>query len=142
MGINALKANLGTTRDQAEEFYNNYFATFPTIKNYFDEVITSAYKLGYTETYFGRRRYFPIFNQNYLILDHKLKEGDKRPLQGTAADIVKLAMIKIDQNLKQTNLINHCHLLLQVHDELIYEVEKQYIAEVEDIVKTYNGGSS
>ncbi len=58
------------------------------------------------------------------------------PLQGTAADIVKLAMIKIDQNLKQTNLINHCHLLLQVHDELIYEVEKQYIAEVEDIVKT------
>ncbi len=136
MGVNALKANLGTTRDEAQKFYDNYFATFPTIKKYFDDVVAEAKKTGYTETLFGRRRYIEAL-KSYLP---QIRAGAERmamnaPLQGTAADIIKMAMIKADQDLNKTGLNSDISLLLQVHDELIYEVKDGAEEKAEKIIK-------
>lgn len=136
MGINALKVNLGTTRDEAEKFQDNYFATFPTIKQYFDLVIEGARRRGYTETLFGRRRYLPALRSPLP----QIKAGAERmamnaPLQGTASDIIKLAMIKVDKGLRDSGLAKKVKLLLQVHDELIYEVEAGVVAEVAKLIK-------
>jgi len=136
MGINALKVNLGTTRDEAEKFQDNYFATFPTIKQYFDLVIEGARRRGYTETLFGRRRYLPALRSPLP----QIKAGAERmamnaPLQGTASDIIKLAMIKVDKGLRDSGLAKKTKLLLQVHDELIYEVEAGVVAEVAKLIK-------
>lgn len=137
MGVNALRANLGTTREEAQLFQDNYFASFPTIKKYFDLVISGARKRGYTETLFGRRRYLPALNSPLP----QIRAGAERmamnaPLQGTAADIIKLAMIKIDQILQDKGLGKTAHLLLQVHDELIYEVVEDEVEKVNLIIKT------
>lgn len=125
MGVNTLRANLGTSREEAQKFQDNYFATFPTIKEYFEQVIVGARKRGYTETLFGRRRYLPALRSPLP----QIRAGAERmamnaPLQGTAADIIKLAMIKVDKELKAQNLDSDINLLLQVHDELIYEVRE------------------
>ncbi|MEK7584901.1 MAG: DNA polymerase [Patescibacteria group bacterium] len=138
MGVNALRANLGTTREAATEFYTRYFATFPTIRNYFDQVKATARTRGYTETEFGRRRYLPTLRSPLPFLR---AEGERMamnaPIQGTAADIIKLAMIKTDAALRQAGLINDAHLLLTVHDELLYEVKEELIPKIKPIlVKT------
>ena len=136
MGVNALKTNLGGTREEAQIFYDNYFATFPTIKAYFDNVISDAYLKGYTETLFGRRRYFQGLKSRLPFVRATAERGAMNaPLQGTAADIVKIAMIKAEDSLKKANLYNHCHLLLQIHDELIYEVENEYLDRAVEIIK-------
>lgn len=136
MGVNALKTNLGGTREEAQIFYDNYFATFPTIKAYFDNVISDAYLKGYTETLFGRRRYFQGLKSRLPFVRATAERGAMNaPLQGTAADIVKIAMIKAEDSLKKANLYNHCHLLLQIHDELIYEVETEYLDRAVEIIK-------
>ncbi len=136
MGVNALKTNLGGTREEAQIFYDNYFATFPTIKAYFDNVISDAYLKGYTETLFGRRRYFQGLKSRLPFVRATAERGAMNaPIQGTEADIVKIAMIKAEEALKKANLYNHCHFLLQIHDELIYEVEAQYVDRAVEIVK-------
>ncbi len=136
MGVNALKINLGSTREEAQTFYNNYFATFPQIKKYFETVISEATRKGYTETYFGRRRYYPELKSK---LPFMRAAGERMamnaPLQGTAADLVKLAMIKADAALREKNLIDRAHLVVQIHDELIYEVEEAMVKRVEGIIK-------
>ncbi len=136
MGVNALKINLGSTREEAQKFYDNYFITFPGIRKYFDQVISEATRQGYTETYFGRRRYFPELKSHLPFLR---AAGERMamnaPLQGTAADLVKLAMIKADTALREKNLLDRAHFLLQVHDELIYEVEEAMVKRVEPIIK-------
>lgn len=136
MGVNALKVNLNSTREEAQKFYDDYFITFPTIKNYFDQVKSEAARRGYTETYFGRRRYFPELKSKLPFLR---AAGERMamnaPLQGTAADLVKLAMIKANQKLKEEGLSNEAHFLLQVHDELIYEVVESAVGKVEPIIK-------
>ena len=136
MGVNALKINLGSTREEAQTFYDNYFATFPQIEKYFDKVIAEATRKGYTETYFGRRRYFPELKSK---LPFMRAAGERMamnaPLQGTAADIVKLATIKVDQALREAKLHDRAHFVLQIHDELIYEVEEPMVKRVEIIIK-------
>lgn len=136
MGINALKVNLGTTREEAQKFQDNYFATFPTIKQYFDLVIEGARKRGYTETLFGRRRYLPSLRSPLP----QIRAGAERmamnaPLQGTAADIIKLAMISVDKKLALVGLQGQVNLLLQVHDELIYEVESGVVEKTARLIK-------
>jgi len=136
MGVNALKTNLGTTREEAQKFYDNYFATFPTIRKYFDGVVAEAEKTGYTETLFGRRRYLEAL-KSYLP---QIKAGAERmamnaPLQGTAADILKMAMIKADKDLRKAKLDDKVFLLLQIHDELIFEVKKGSETEAGKIIK-------
>ncbi len=137
MGVNALKVNLGSTREEAQKFYDNYFATFPQIQKYFDTVISEATRKGYTETYFGRRRYYPELKSKLPFMRAAAERmAMNAPIQGTAtADIIKIAMIRVDQSLRAANLIDRAHFILQIHDELIYEVEEAMVKRVEPIIK-------
>lgn len=129
MGVTSLQANLGSTRQEAQEFYDSYFAAFPTISTYFERVIKEAAQKGYTETLFGRRRYFQgIHSSIPYIRAAAERMAMNAPIQGTATgDIIKIAIIRADHKLKAEKLIEHAHLLLQVHDELIYEIEEESI---------------
>ncbi len=136
MGINALRANLGGTREEAEQFYDNYFRTFPRIRHYFDEVKSDAYRQGFTATYFGRRRHLAGLKSKLPFVRAEAERmAMNAPIQGTAADIIKLAMIRADRALRQAGLLERAHLLLQVHDELIYEVEEGVVDQVEPIIR-------
>lgn len=137
MGVNALRTNLGSTREEAQKFYDNYFATFPKIRAYFENVIADATRLGYTETFFGRRRYFPGLKSKIPFMRAMGERmAMNAPLQGTAADIVKIAMVEINEQLKKKGLADKIHFILQVHDELIYEVEDSVVKEAELLIKT------
>ena len=137
MGINALKDNLGGTRKEAQEFYNNYFEAFPKIKEYFEGVKKDAHKNGFTQTLFGRRRYFKGINSSVPFIRAMAERmAVNAPLQGTAADIIKIAMKKADDRLKETGLSDDTHLLLQIHDELIYEVKDSAIEKATKVIKT------
>lgn len=135
MGVNALKANLGTSRDDAQKFYNDYFAKFSTLASYLDRVKAEASRQGYVETFFGRRRYFEGINSKLPFIRAAAERmAINAPIQGTEADIVKLAMIRIDDFLHSRKLTDKVHLILQVHDELVYEVKK---SEVENVVSDF-----
>ncbi|HRY62456.1 MAG TPA: DNA polymerase, partial [Candidatus Paceibacterota bacterium] len=126
MGVKALKKNLGSTLEEAEAFHNNYFEKFPKVKEYFERIKQEAHEKGYTTTYFGRRRYFPEINSHLpYIRSESERMAMNAPIQGTAtADIIKLAMSHVDGKLKEQNFSkDKVRLLLQVHDELVYEVK-------------------
>ncbi len=136
MGVNALKDNLKSTRAEAQEFYDNYFITFPKISKYFEGVKANAKKDGYTTTYFGRRRFFAGLKSPLPFIRASAERmAMNAPLQGTAADIIKIAMKKAHDGLAQANLLNKAHLLLQIHDELLYEVEESAVQKVREIVE-------
>ena len=136
MGINALKQNLGMTRGETQEFYDNFFKTFPKIRAYFDNVIALACAKNYTETLFGRRRYFSALQSRLpFIRAAAERQAANAPIQGTAADIVKIAMKKVDLSLQKKQLTNQCHFILQVHDELIYEVENDQVSTAKEVIK-------
>jgi len=123
MGITALQASLGSTRAEAQEFYDQYFITFPKIAAYFEKVKKEATKKGYTETMFGRRRYFRDLRSHVPYMRASAERmAMNAPLQGTAADFVKLAMIAVDNALTKEKLRDDVAMLLQVHDELVFEV--------------------
>lgn len=135
MGVNALKETLGGTRAEAQEFYDHYFETFPKVADYFENVKHGAAKNGYTETYFGRRRYFSDIRSTIPYI----RAGAERmamnaPLQGTAADIIKMTMVKTDEALKKEGLLEKVRLLLQVHDELVYEIDEDVLARAGKII--------
>ena len=136
MGVNALKSNLGGTRAQAQEFYDNYFKTFPKVAKYFEGVKEDARKDGYTQTMFGRRRHFKGLTSSIPFIRAMAERmAINAPLQGSAADIIKIAMKKADDELKKENLYDKAHLLLQIHDELIYEVEDKALSQAKKIIK-------
>lgn len=138
MGVNALRENLGSTRDEAQEFYDQYFVTFPKIAAYFDNLKKDAAKKGYTETLFGRRRRFSdIRSKVPYVRAAAERMAMNAPIQGTAADLVKLAMIRADRALRKAELDGAAPLILQVHDELMYEVtdDPKIIARVEETVR-------
>ena len=137
MGINALKENLGSTREEAQEFYDQYFVTFPKIAEYFESVKKEATKKGYTETLFGRRRQFSNLRSRIPYVRAMAERmAMNAPLQGTAADFVKVAMKSVYGALTEHKLIVDCELLLQVHDELIFEVknDSKIIEKVKTVV--------
>ena len=136
MGVNALKDNLGSTRAEAQEFYDNYFVTFPQIAKYFEDVKAGAKKDGYTTTYFGRRRFFAgIKSALPFIRASAERMAMNAPLQGSAADIIKIAMKKAHDGLASAKLLPKAHLLLQIHDELLYEVEEDAVQKTREIVE-------
>jgi DNA polymerase-1 len=136
MGVNSLKANLGGTRKEAQEFYDNYFKAFPKIAAYFDGVKKDANKKGFTETMFGRRRYFKGIKSSIPYIRAMAERmAINAPIQGTAADVIKIAMKKADEKLKAEGLADKAHLLLQIHDELIYEVEDSVVPKVKEAVR-------
>jgi len=139
MGIVALQQSLGTNRADAQEFYNQYFEAFPRLAEYLEEVKASAAKTGFVETYFGRRRYLDgIKSPIPYVRAAAERMAINAPMQGTQADIIKLAMIRIDKLLEDDKRAGH--LLLQVHDELVLEVEedkaKAYIPKIKEIMES------
>ena len=137
MGVNALKDNLGTDRKEAQVFYDNYFAQFPTIASYLESIKNFAKQNGYTETLFGRKRYFPgIKSPIPFIRAMAERMATNAPIQGTAtADIIKIGMKKADEALRQAGLIKDVRLVLQVHDELVYEIKKTQKTEALKIIE-------
>lgn len=130
MGVNALKENIGGTQAEARAFYDNYFAEFPSIAAYFENVKKSAAKNGYTETYFGRRRHFADLKSHIPYIKAAAERAAMNaPIQGTAADIIKIAMKKTDDMLEK-EFAGKAALLLQVHDELIVEADETVAKEV------------
>lgn len=137
MGVNALKQNLGTDRKEAQIFYDNYFAQFPTIGAYLDSIKYFAKKNGYTETLFGRKRYFPgIKSPVPFIKAMAERMAVNAPIQGTAtADIIKIGMKRVDEELIKADLKKYTRLILQVHDELIYEIKEEKVGIVCPIIE-------
>lgn len=137
MGVSALQKNLKTDRKEAQEFYDAYFNTFTELASYLDETKKLAARQGYVTTMFGRRRYFEgIHSSLPFIRAQAERMAINAPIQGTSADIIKLAMVRVAEFLKQQGLTNDVRLLLQVHDELIFEVTEAKVLEVVPVLKT------
>ncbi len=131
MGVNALKTQLGTSVAEAHKFLDDYFHTFTRLSEFLEETKGYARKHGYTETLFGRRRQFPEMKSPLPYVRAQAERmAINAPIQGTQADIIKLAMVKIDQMLKETGQENDAHLLLQVHDELVFEIKDEKLPEL------------
>ena len=128
-----LAAQLGIGQAEAREQMDAYFARFGGVRDYLREVVEQARRDGYTETLFGRRRYLPELNSdNRLKRENAERAALNAPIQGTAADIIKAAMLKVDADLTERGL--RSRLLLQVHDELVLEVAPGELDEVRDLV--------
>ncbi len=123
------------TLAEAEDFVKAYFKKFPGIKKYLDGIRRQAAEIGYVETLLGRRRYFPALQgkQNVQMKNREEREAINAPIQGTAADIMKIAMLQIPSALKSAGL--NAKMLLQVHDELVLEVPKKEIEATARVVR-------
>jgi DNA polymerase-1 len=137
MGVSALRKNLGGTREEAQKFYDNYFHQFSGIRDYLENVKMFATKNSYTETLFGRRRYFPNINSRIPFLKNMAERtATNAPIQGTAtADIIKLAIRYAEEDLKKAGLLDKVHLVLQIHDELVYEINEEVLEKADKIIK-------
>ena len=130
MGVNALKTNLGTDRKEAQEFYNNYFETFSGLSAYIDHIKADAERRGFTETMFGRRRYFAGLKSPLSFIRASAERmAINAPIQGTEADIVKISMIKIDELIQKKGWEKSVCAILNVHDEIVYEVKDSLVEE-------------
>lgn len=133
-GISAfsLSKDIGVTVKEAKEYINNYLSHYSGVKEYMQRSIEEAEKLGYSQTMFNRRRYLPeLKSSNFNLRSFGKRVAMNMPIQGTAADIIKIAMIKVENRLKKENLSSK--LILQVHDELIVESpenESQKVAKI------------
>jgi DNA polymerase-1 len=128
MGVTALQKNIGTDRKEAQEFLDGYFNKFIGLSEYLENVKRETSQKGYTETFYGRRRYFPDIHSHLPFMKAAAERmAINAPIQGTEADIIKLAMIEIDKFLKSRDLKKEARLLLQVHDELVYEVKENIV---------------
>jgi DNA polymerase-1 len=126
MGVNALRANLGAgvSREEAATFLEHYFTRFSGLAAYIEQVKQDATRLGYTETLFGRRRHFPALKSKLPQMRAQAERmAVNAPIQGTQSDIIKLAMVRADALIHEKKWEGRVKLLLQVHDELVYEVD-------------------
>ncbi|WP_350346671.1 DNA polymerase I [Heyndrickxia faecalis] len=128
-----LSQNLGISRKEAGEFIKRYFASYPRVKEYMDEIVREAKQKGYVSTLLKRRRYLPeITSRNFNLRSFAERTAMNTPIQGSAADIIKKAMIDMAKRLKKEKL--RARLLLQVHDELIFEAPEEEIEVLKEIV--------
>ena len=135
-GISAfgLSQRLGIKRKEAKEIIDNYFKEFPNVKNYMDSTINFAKKNGYVETLFKRKRFLKNINSgNATMRGFDERNAINAPIQGSAADIIKIAMINVHKQLLQHNLKSK--LLLQVHDELVFDMHKEEEAKLKLLVE-------
>ena len=134
-GISAfgLSQDLKISRKEASEYINNYFASYPKIKEFLDQAVITAKEQGYIATYYHRRRPVPeLTSSNFMQRSFGERIAMNSPIQGTAADIIKLAMIRVDQRLHSENL--KARLVLQVHDELLVEAPVEEETRVREIL--------
>lgn len=128
-----LSQNIGISRKKAAEFIASYFEQYPGVKKYMDDIVRYARENGYVETIMHRRRYLPdIHSRNFNIRNFAQRTAMNTPIQGSAADIIKVAMINMQKMLEKEKL--QANLLLQVHDEMIFEAPKAEIETLEKLV--------
>jgi DNA polymerase-1 len=133
-GAHALSRQLGIEHAEAKEFIARYFERFQGVRNYLDSMVAFAREHGYVQTIFGRRRYIPeLRERNFNIRAFGERVAANSPIQGSAADLIKIAMIRIDDALRTRNL--RSKMLLQVHDELVFEVIPDELEQVNELVK-------
>lgn len=142
MGVNALRAQLGSTTAEAHQYLEDYFATFKTLAEYLESTKGFARKNGYTETLFGRRRQFPEMKSSLPYVRAQAERmAINAPIQGTSADIIKLAMSRVEVMLQNEHRVDadagsmDAYLLLQVHDELVYEIRSKRVGELSKKIK-------
>ena len=125
---------LGISNGEAETFINKYFATYPRVKAYMEGIVVFAEQNGFVETIFGRKRYLTgeLSSSNAMIRDFGRRAAINQPMQGTAADLMKIAMIDFSKKLKENNLKSK--MIMQVHDELVVEVYKPELDTVKKLV--------
>ena len=129
-----LANQIGVSNKQAKEYINQYLEKYSGIKHFMDSVVESAKEKGYVETLFGRRRYIPeIKSNNYMVRQFGSRVAMNTPIQGTAADIMKIAMINVYNKLKEENI--DAKIVLQIHDELLLEVSNKDKEEAKQILK-------
>jgi DNA polymerase-1 len=141
MGVNALRANLsegGTdvSRDESASYLSEYFKNFSGLREWIDATKFDAAKVGFTETLFGRRRYFPGFKSSMPgIVAQAERMAVNAPIQGTQADIIKLAMVAADALIEKEGWREKVKLTMQVHDELVFEIAEDMAQETALILK-------
>ncbi len=129
-----LAEQLGISRKQAKQYIDQYLEKYSGIQTFMNEIVEKAKEQGYVETLFHRRRYLPeLKSNNYMVRQFGARAAMNTPIQGTAADIMKLAMVNLNQKLKETNL--DAQIILQVHDELILEVKIEEKEKAKEILK-------
>ncbi|WP_343607493.1 DNA polymerase I [Chryseobacterium oranimense] len=134
-GAFALAEQTGLSRTEAKQMIEAYFETYPKLKEYMAEQVSKARQIGYVETILGRKRHLKDINSNnFVVRGHAERNAVNAPVQGSAADVVKLAMIKIDKELKEQQL--QTKMLLQVHDELIFEAPAEEIEAASKLIRT------
>ena len=139
MGVQALAKSIDVSQSEAQEFYMSYYSTFKELADYLQKCKSDALKYGFTKTIFGRRRYFPELKSNIPFI----KAGGERmainaPIQGTNADMIKLAMVEIEKYIEKNKLENDIKILAPIHDELLFEVKKDkenHIKEIQNIME-------
>ena len=128
-----LATNIKTSRKKAKEYIEKYFEKYPQIKAYMDGTVEKCKETGYVETLWGRKRYVPeITSNNYNVRQFGERVAMNAPIQGTAADIIKIAMVNIQKELKERKLKSK--LILQVHDELVIEADNEELEEVKELL--------
>ncbi len=134
-GISAfsLSEDLSITREEAQQYMNNYFATYPKIKGFLDHTVASAKEKGYSVTMYGRRRPIPeLYSVNFNQRSFGERVAMNAPIQGTAADIMKIAMVRVSERLKKEGL--KTRIVLQIHDELLLEAPEEEKERAEEIL--------
>ena len=134
MGSLRLSRELEIPREEASGFIENYFKRYAMVKEYMRGTVNRARKRGYVETISGRRRYLPeLASGNRMIMENAERMAANTPIQGSAADLMKKAMIDLDGKLESAGL--GCNMLLQVHDELVFEVAKADVGRASALIK-------
>ena len=129
-----LSQDLSISRKEASEYIEKYFETYPGIKNFLDGLVEHAKENGYVTTLYGRRRPMPeLKSSNFMQRSFGERVAMNAPIQGTAADIIKIAMIRVSERLKREQLKSR--LILQIHDELLIEAEKEEVEQVKTILR-------
>lgn len=129
-----LAKNLGISNTEAQEFIDKYFEHYPRVKEYMQNEVQFVNEHGYVETMFGRKRYLAaeLGSPNYQIREFAQRAAINQPLQGSAADLIKMAMIEVEKQLEEHNL--KTKMIMQVHDELVFEVPKEELEQVKELV--------
>ncbi len=134
-GISAfgLSQRLNISRGEAADLIKGYFESYPKVREYMENAIVMAKEKGYVETLLGRRRFLPdILSANAIVRGVAERNAINAPIQGSAADVIKQAMVNIQKRLRK---YNNSHMILQVHDELIFDILDKEVEEIKDIVR-------
>ena len=134
IGAFSLSQDIGVSRKEASDYINAYLEHYSGVRDYMERVVAEAKDKGYSETIFGRRRYLPeLSSSNHNMRAFGERVARNMPIQGAAADIIKLAMIRVENRLEKENL--RARLILQVHDELIVEAPEEEAQQVAALLK-------